>query len=96
MAGLDGIRNGIDPVAKGWGPWEGNLYELPARKLRRIQSLPRGLPEALDALERDHAYLTQGNVFPEALIELWISSKRAEARQVASRPHPYEFLLYGP
>jgi len=96
MAGLDGIRNGIDPVAKGWGPWEGSLYELSARKLRRIQSLPRGLPEALEVLERDHAFLTLGDVFPEGLVELWLSAKRAEAEELAARPHPYEFLLYGP
>lgn len=96
LAGLDGIRTGIDPVAKGWGPWDSNLYELPPRKRRRIADLPRNLSQALDALERDHEFLTPGDVFPKELIELWISAKRAEVEEISGRPHPYEFLLYGP
>ena len=36
----------------------------------KIQSLPKTLDEALDALEADHDYLTAGGVFPERLIEI--------------------------
>ncbi len=92
MAGIDGLRQGIDPVAKGWGPFEENLYV--ARRGRRVASLPRSLDDALDALEDDHEFLTLGGVFPPELVELWIQIKRQEAQEVASRPHPYEFLLY--
>ncbi len=96
LAGLDGIRNEVDPVAKGWGPWDTSLYRLPPGKRRRIGALPSSLPEALDALERDHAFLTLGGAFPEELVELWLAAKRAEVAELAARPHPYEFLLYGP
>jgi glutamine synthetase len=84
MAGIDGIRQGIDPVARGWGP---------GRK-RRIQVLPRSLEEALEALRRDHEFLTVAGVFPEELLELWLAQKEREAWEVATRPHPYEFRLY--
>jgi len=94
MAGVDGIRQGIDPVEKGWGPVEDDL-DAPRGRGRRIAALPRTLDEALAALRADHAFLTLGGVFPEELLMRWISLKEAEIREVASRPHPYEFLLYG-
>lgn len=93
MAGIDGIRQGIDPQAKGWGPVEENLYDHP-RRGRRIASLPRSLDDALDALEEDHEFLTLGGVFPPELLETWTRLKRQEAQEVAARPHPYEFRLY--
>ncbi len=52
MAGLDGIENRIDPSANGWGPYDYNLYELSSEQQAKIQSLPKTLEEALDALER--------------------------------------------
>ncbi|MCS7239864.1 MAG: glutamine synthetase family protein [Candidatus Bipolaricaulota bacterium] len=85
MAGIDGIRQGVNPVARGWGP---------GRK-RRVQSLPRSLEEALDNLQRDHAFLTVAGVFPPELLELWVDAKSREAAEVAARPHPHEFRLYG-
>jgi glutamine synthetase len=93
MAGVDGIREGVDPVAKGWGPVEGGLAARGGK--RRIASLPGSLGEALTALERDHDFLTLGGVFPEELLDRWISVKEDEIRELAGRPHPYEFLLYG-
>ncbi|MGC9529310.1 MAG: glutamine synthetase family protein [Candidatus Bipolaricaulaceae bacterium] len=94
MAGLDGIREGIDPRARGWGPWSGNLYDLPRAKARAIHCLPRSLEEAVDALRADSDFLAVGGVFPEEVVELWLARKREEADQVALRPHPYEFQLY--
>lgn len=93
MAGVDGIRQGLDPVAKGWGPVEDSLDARGTRG-RKIASLPGSLDEALAALERDHDFLTLGGVFPEDLLSRWIALKEAEIRAVAARPHPYEFLLY--
>lgn len=84
MAGIDGIRQGIDPVSRGWGP---------GRK-RRVQLLPRSLEEALEALRRDHEFLTVAGVFPPELLELWLAEKEKEAAELAARPHPYEFRLY--
>lgn len=94
MAGVDGIRQGLDPVEKGWGPVEDSLDARTTRR-RKIASLPGSLGEALSALERDHDFLGLGGVFPDELVARWILLKEAEIREVAARPHPYEFLLYG-
>lgn len=94
MAGLDGIKNKIDPSENGWGPYDYNLYNLSEEEQAKIQSLPRTLDEALDALEKDHDYLTAGGVFPERLIEIWIDRKRKEALEISQIPHPAEFAKY--
>ena len=94
MAGLDGIKNQIDPEAHGWGPFDCNLYDLPEEEKAKIQSLPKTLDEALDALEADHDYLTAGGVFPERLIEIWLRKKRQESRELSQIPHPAEFQRY--
>lgn len=94
MAGLDGIKNEIDPVENGWGPYDLNLYDLSEEEQKKIQSLPRTLNEALDALEEDHDYLTASGVFPESLINLWLKLKRAEAQEIEAVPHPAEFRKY--
>ena len=94
MAGLDGIRNQIDPSANGWGPFDFNLFNLSPEEQAKIQGLPHTLEEALDALEADHDYLTAGGVFPEKLLEIWIAKRRAEAAEISKIPHPAEFAKY--
>jgi len=94
MAGLDGVKNKIDPHANGWGPYDMNLYTLPEEEKAKLKGLPTSLEEALDALEKDHDYLTAGGVFPEALITNFIKAKRQECRQLASIPNPAEFDKY--
>lgn len=94
MAGLDGIKRRIDPSVNGWGPFDRNLYELSDAEKARIQSLPKTMEEALDALEQDHAYLTAGGVFPERLLEIWLKKKRAECSKIGQIPHPAEFQKY--
>jgi glutamine synthetase len=50
---------------------------------------------ALEALENDHAFLTETGVFSEDFIQNWIDYKVAnEVKQMQLRPHPYEFFLY--
>jgi glutamine synthetase len=94
MAGLDGIKNEIDPVAEGHGPYDFNLYELSDEEKAKIASLPKSLDEALDALEKDHDFLTEGGVFPQRLIDLWIAGKRAEIERINKVPTPMEFQMY--
>jgi len=94
MAGLDGIKNKIDPRKLGYGPIDKNIYELSDAEKAEIRSVPASLDEALDHLEADHAFLTEGGVFTESFLENYISFKRAEAKSVNIRPHPYEFHLY--
>ncbi|MBE7066609.1 MAG: type I glutamate--ammonia ligase [Ruminococcaceae bacterium] len=94
MAGLDGVKNKIDPHANGWGPYDMNLYTLSDEEKSKLQGLPTRLEDALDALEADHEYLTAGGVFPEDLIKNFISRKRAECAQIAAIPNPVEFEKY--
>jgi len=91
MAGIDGIKNRIEPHE----PVDKDLYELPPEEAKNIPQLPGSLGEALDALEADHDFLTAGNVFTPELIETWIDYKREkEIKPLAQRPHPFEYELY--
>ena len=94
MAGLDGVKNQIDPHANGWGPYDMNLFHLPEEEKAKLQGLPTSLEAALDALEADHDYLTAGGVFPEELIANFIRGKRAECAELSKIPHPAEFDRY--
>ena len=94
MAGLDGVKNKIDPHENGWGPYDMNLYHLPEEEKAKLKGLPTCLEDALDALEADHDYLTAGGVFPEELIANFIKGKRAECARMAQIPHPAEFEAY--
>jgi glutamine synthetase len=91
MAGLDGIKNKIEPLQ----PVDKDLYELPPDEHASIPQVPGSLPEVLAALEADHDYLLEGGVFTEDLIETWIDWKRTnEVDPIRLRPHPHEFELY--
>jgi glutamine synthetase len=91
MAGIDGIRNRIEPPE----PIDKDLYELPPEEHASIQQVPGTLAEVLDALEADHDYLTEGDVFTPDLIETWVDWKRTnEVDPIRLRPHPHEFELY--
>ena len=94
MAGLDGIKNKIDPHENGWGPYDFNLYHLSDEEKAKLKGLPTSLEGALDALEADHDYLTVGGVFPEELLKNFIKSKRAECAELSKIPHPAEFDKY--
>lgn len=94
LAGLDGVQKKIDPSKGGWGPFDFNLYTLSDEEQAKLQALPKSLDEALDALEKDHDYLTAGGVFPQRLIDIWIAKKRSEAKKINQIPHPAEFAAY--
>jgi glutamine synthetase len=91
MAGLDGIENKIEPGQ----PLDKDIYETDPEEVSKIPSMPGSLEEALDALQRDHAFLLKGEVFTEELLRTYIEYKRSkEVDAVRLRPHPYEFALY--
>jgi glutamine synthetase len=91
MAGLDGIQNKIDPGE----PIDKDLYELQPEEAAKIKNTPGSLGEVLDALESDHDWLLQGDVFTFDVVETWITYKRErELAPINLRPVPYEFFLY--
>ena len=94
MAAQDGITNKIDPTKEGFGPFDFNLYTLSPEEQQKIQSLPKTLGEAADALEQDYKFLLEGGVFPEGLIKDQIQKIRKEADKVNNVPHPLEFAMY--
>ena len=91
MAGLDGVRNRIEPPA----PIDEDLYELHGERKAAVKNTPGSLGEVLSALEADHDFLLEGGVFTPDVIETWVTMKRTkDIPAVGLRPHPYEFFLY--
>lgn len=91
MAGLDGVKNKINPGK----PLDQNLYALSAEEKAKIPKVPAGLDESLDALARDHEFLLEGEVFTRDVIHTWIDYKMEnEVAPIRLRPVPHEFNLY--
>jgi glutamine synthetase len=91
MAGIDGIRNKLDPG----DPVDKNIYDLPPEELAELPKVPGSLDEAITALQADHEFLLEGDVFTADFVENYIDYKREkEIDEIRLRPHPYEFVLY--
>jgi glutamine synthetase len=90
MAGLDGIRNKIEPPA----PIDEDLYEIHDDRKKLIKQVPGSLAESLDALEADQDFLLAGDVFTQDVLDAWLGLKRKDVAAVNLRPHPYEFFMY--
>jgi glutamine synthetase len=91
MAGIDGIKNRIEPHE----PIDKDLYELPAEEAKGIPQVPNSLLDSLEALDKDREFLTAGGVFTDELIDTWIEYKyENEILPMQQRPHPFEFELY--
>ncbi|MEJ6707509.1 MAG: type I glutamate--ammonia ligase [Amylibacter sp.] len=90
MAGLDGIINKIDPGEAS----DKDLYDLPPEELAGIPTVCASLREALDELEKDMDYLTEGGVFTREQIEGYMALKWEEVYLYEHTPHPVEFGMY--
>jgi glutamine synthetase len=95
MAGIDGIKNKIDPTEHGYGPYDVNVFDLPEEEQAKIEALPKSLEEALIELKEDHGFLLEGGVFDKAFIDNWIKFKyENEVKAIMPVPSPIEFQLY--
>ena len=90
MAGLDGIENKIHPG----GPMDKNLYDLPPREQKKVPEVCGSLREALDALDKDRAFLKKGGVIDDDFIDSYIELKMEEVMRLQLHPHPVEFDMY--
>jgi len=90
MAGVDGIRNKIHPG----DAMDKDLYDLPAEELAQIPTVCGSLREALEALNEDRGYLTQGNVFSDDQIDAFIELKMQDVIRLEHTPAPVEFDMY--
>jgi glutamine synthetase len=90
MAGLDGILNKIDPGA----PMDKDLYDLPPEEEKNIPQVCSSLDQALEALDKDRAFLKAGGVFSDDFIDAYIETKLAEVTRFRAATHPIEFSMY--
>ncbi len=90
MAGIDGIKNKIEPV----GPLDKDLYDLPAEELKGLPTVCSSLEQALDELDADRDFLRQGDVFTDSMIDGYIDLKREEVERLNMTTHPVEFEMY--
>ena len=90
MAGLDGIRNKIDPGA----PMDKDLYDLPPEEERDIPTVCHALDQALEALDADRGFLCVGGVFSDDLIDAYLALKMNEVTRLRMSTHPCEMDMY--
>jgi len=90
MAGLDGIRNKIDPGA----PFDKDLYDLPPEEEKAIPTVCSALDQAMDALDADRAFLTAGGVFTDNMIDGYLNLKSDEVTRLRMSTHPVELDMY--
>jgi glutamine synthetase len=90
MAGLDGIKNKIDPGEAS----DKDLYDLPPEELAEIPTVCGSLREALDCLASDHQFLLAGDVFTKDQIDGYMALKWNEVYLFEHTPHPVEYQMY--
>ena len=90
MAGLDGIKNKIDPGEA----MDKNLYDLPPEELAGIPTVCGSLREALESLAADHDFLLAGDVFTKDQIDGYMDLKWEEVYAFEHTPHPIEYQMY--
>ncbi|MEE9455026.1 MAG: type I glutamate--ammonia ligase [Paracoccaceae bacterium] len=90
MAGLDGIKNKIDPGEA----QDKDLYDLPPEEMQDIPTVCASLREALECLAADHDFLLAGDVFTKDQIEGYMALKWEEVYQMEHTPHPVEYAMY--
>jgi glutamine synthetase len=90
MAGLDGIKNKIDPGEA----MDKNLYDLPPEEAKGVPTVCHSLDMALDALDRDRDFLKAGGVMSDDFIDAYIELKMAEVNKFRAATHPLEFQMY--
>jgi glutamine synthetase len=90
MAGLDGIRNRIHPG----DAMDKDLYDLPSEEKQNIPTVAPTLDIALEALDKDRAFLKEGDVFSDDLIDAYIDLKMQDVTTLRMSTHPVEFEMY--
>jgi len=90
MAGIDGIKNKIDPGQ----PADQDLYAMPENEVKNIPTVCGSLREAMESLDTDRKFLTQGGVFTDDQIDSYIALKFEEIYKLEHTPHPIEFEMY--
>ena len=89
VAGIDGVKNKLDPIKLGFGPFDDNIWER-----KDVAQTPKSLFETLAQLEKDDIF-TMSGVFSKELIKSYLEMKSEEATEVMMYPTPADFFYYG-
>ena len=90
MAGLDGIKNKIHPG----DAMDKDLYDLPPEEEAAIPQVCHSFDQALESLDADRKFLTEGGVFTDDMIDGFIKLKMEEVTRLRMSTHPVEFDMY--
>ena len=90
MAGIDGIQNKIHPGEAA----DKDLYDLSPEEGQAIPTVASSLSMALEALDGDREFLTQGGVFTDDMIDAYIALKQDDIKRLDMTTHPVEFDMY--
>jgi len=90
VAGLDGIKKGGYPLV---GPFNEDLFELSRDEIaeRGIPELPNSFRDALEGLEKDHAFLAP--IMDEEYVQTYVDYMfERHVVPVEGRPTAHEYI----
>lgn len=88
VAGLEGVKQKMDPTAMGFGPFDENIWDK-----QDVKQTPSSLFDTLHALKKDTTLVNSG-VFAAELIESYLEVKTEEARLSLMYPTPADYMFY--
>ena len=71
-----------------------SLYTLGEDEVKKLPTVCGSLREAMESLDKDRKFLTQGGVFTDDQIDAYIDLKFQEIYKFEHTPHPIEFEMY--
>ena len=83
-------KNKIDPGKA----FDQDLYSLTEDEVKKLPTVCGSLREAMQNLDKDRKFLTEGGVFTDDQIDAYIELKFQEIYKFEHTPHPIEFEMY--
>lgn len=71
-----------------------DLRDLPPEEEKSIPTVCHAPDQALDALDKDRVFLTEGGVFPDDFTNGYIDLKMSEVTRYRAATHPIEYQMY--
>ena len=71
-----------------------DLYSLSEDEVKKLPTVCGSLREAMQNLDKDRKFLTEGGVFTDDQIDAYIELKFQEIYNFEHTPHPIEFEMY--
>ena len=74
--------------------WEKPAPKIQNPEVKKLPTVCGSLREAMQSLDKDRKFLTQGGVFTDDQIDAYIDLKFQEIYKFEHTPHPIEFEMY--